>query len=208
MKTSSRDKVLMVILPALIILMIYGVFVGTNRHKMLASLTVAVAKASESQPSQAQLQSQQRKQSETQRELTKVQAELKSWDDRWHAVAGPCLAHGLRSDRQNKLLTLLQEHHVHVKVHGPSDSTAHEQKTNMKLSAMQERLVKLMAERGGEQKPHLWRLQVEGGYRDVTRALRVLSTASGELVAIPLSLAMHEPMGRGSVRSWSILVWI
>ena len=207
MKTTSRDKVLMMILPALVILVGYGVFVGMARQKLLTQLMANVEKAREKQPSQAQVQSQQCLQAEDQREQSKAQAELKTWDDRWHALTAPCLAHDRRSYRQSKLLTMLLEQNVHVKVHGPiEDSKDH--KVNMTLSLAQERLIKLMAERGGQQKPHLCCLQVEGGYSDITKALRVLSTASGELVAIPLSLVMREPMAKGGIRRWSILVWI
>ena len=143
MKTTPRDKVLMMILPALIILLFYGIFVARGRHTMLTKLTADVAKAHEKQPSQAQLQAQQRAAAETQRELYKLQTDMKTWDDRWHALAAPCLTHDRRSYRQSKLLTLLKEQNIHVKDHGPLDGSK-DNRSNMKLSTVQDRLVKLM----------------------------------------------------------------
>lgn len=201
MRMSQRDKILLLVLPAMLVALGYGLFFLLPGMKTRAKLEKDLAAARGKLPSSAetaQAASRLRQADESLARAKKQQQELQT---AWQELTRPCVNHSRRADRWTCLMSLLKRHQIHVVDHAPHDGTA-KHKTSLPL----EKLARSIAEQHTQEQPQLWRLHLVGSYLSVLKALEDLG--SGEAVAIPVSLSMTRPDTATKLREWTILLWI
>jgi hypothetical protein len=203
MDTSSREKVLILLLPSLVVVIVFAYFFSVPHYRMVAGLEKSIKVAEAAVPSDVQVQVKLQQVASLRQDVDRLAKEEKSLVKTWDDAAA--LSAASRSDRLTRLLALLTRHDIHVIHHGPFDGGSTEIK-DLKLSASQERLLKVLSEQGAKQPPQPRRLHLAGRYGDVARALEALS--SGETLAIPMGVILKVGEPAQPVREWWVFLWI
>jgi hypothetical protein len=203
MKTSQRDKVLMMFIPGLALMMCYVLYYFTSGHRTLVKLQSEAAKATQRQPSDAQLTSIMLKARDADEALANAKKEHDALQGKWRELTG-WVQSGDPHDRLTRLLELLKRNQVHLVNHVPADAARDSGKTS--VSPAVAKLAKQIADKGSQRPPQLWRMHLIGSYASILHSLQELS--SGEALAVPVALSMKQPETLGSAREWYILVWI
>jgi acyl-CoA thioesterase len=203
MKLTNRDRVLVIFLPAMIVLLVYGVFHFMGPSRTQARLSVELDKLRTREPAPAQVQQALMQAYQGEKQMTESRARLKSAEDQWRQRTTPPTSGERRPDRLSQLLAILKKRGVHVSDHAAASASGGNE---VRLSPTQEKLASQMVEQGGKQPPQVWRFQLVGTYTNILHTLRELSES--EPLAIPLGLTMKSPEGTTSHRVWTLLLWI
>ncbi|HYV34907.1 MAG TPA: hypothetical protein VE988_04330 [Gemmataceae bacterium] len=200
MTLSKRDKVLVVILPAVLILLGYG-WTATDKHKRLAAASQALDAAQKQAPPPEIVRAMAVQVDSLSRDLAKKQKDVAALKQRWDDAAVKCGSAELRNDRIKKLTALLMQHRLTV-----LDDSEAEGSSAGKLPVAMEQLAQQLAQTNKNLKPQLRQLHLHGSYLDMHQVLKELS--EGEVLAIPVGLSMKANKDGGSQRDWTLLVWI
>ena len=199
MAMSNRDKMLALVLPALIVFIGYILFFFRGKlaenGKAAAELEAARAVA----PSSEVVQTHELKVLELEKLRDEIKKELNENKSRCQALLAACAASTGRSERVAKLTRLMNKHDLDLL----EDRNAEAAKEG-KLSRALEKLSERAADVGGP-RPELRQVRFHGRYRDVHQLLQELS--QGDVFAIPVGLTMSTNSDPER-REWTMLVWI
>jgi hypothetical protein len=200
--SSARERVLTIVLPALLVVVVYGMFAFGGRQKALTKALDDLERTRAKAPAPAVLAGKQAEIKRVNLELETLQknvAELKVKSDK---LMTPFLQPEERQHRIDRLHDLLHYNNLVLLRESPAEGS--KDGRDMRLSPSQDRLHKLLTEKSPAQhRPQLYRVDVAGRYLDMLEFLKALS--EGDTIAIPLGLGMQDEKGR---REWTLLVWI
>jgi hypothetical protein len=203
MTLSERDKRVVLILPAILVVAGYGWFCFAGKHAESTRLEKSLEEARLRVPTREQLQAQQRHLTLLQRDIAGQQKELEAARQKWLAAAGQCAVSALRNERIEKLTSLLHRHGLSLIEDGEA-GTARDKEA--KAPTALEPLAQQMGQISGQSPPQLRRIRLQGRYGDMLRALQALG--QGEVLAIPVAVTMKAAAEGVDQREWTLLVWI
>ena len=201
---TQRDKVLALLLPALVVVAGYGWFFSTPKMVELTrarkSREDAIAKAPGVKKEVAQTRV---RVMQLTVELQQLEARKKTILLAWESATGKCPVQQQRNERIEQLTGLLKRRGLSLVDDGEADAGK-----DGKLNPGLEALVKQMSETSPQHKPQLRRIHLKGRYLDLLGALEELA-ASKEVLAIPVGVSLKEDATLdNAVREWLLLVWI
>jgi hypothetical protein len=199
MGLTSRDKLLVLVLPAVLILAIYGWSVP-GKHLQLASAADALATVRAQAPSPEMLQGWESRVARLTRDTVTLQRDIGSLKRRWEEAAAKCASAELRNERIKKLTTLLRQNRLTVL------DDAEVEGGKGKLPKAMEQLVEQFVQVDAGLRPQTRQLHLFGAYLDVQQVIRELS--QGEVLAIPVGLSMKPSPAATTLHEWTLLVWI
>ena len=199
--TTNREKMLMLILPAALILGLYGFKLSGLRTRHTGA-EAALAAAQKTTPTLAQFQVERKRVADLNAELADIENQNRDWLSRWRKLQDDRSTDStLRIEAVEDLTALLNHNRLTLIDEEPAEGT------NVgKLPAALEHVATLLKEKNPEIKPQLWRVRFDGRYEDVLRALEELSET--EPLAIPVHLQMDEAKLSTETRHWTLYLWI
>jgi hypothetical protein len=198
-KLTERDKTLAMLMPALTILLVFGLFFVRGKAGELKRANDVLAKAKA--PNQAEMAAKLGERARVIQETNALQEKLVSLQKKWGYETGFCASGCPRHDRVEKLTNLLNKHHLT----SMEDSEAEAGGKDTKVSPSLDSLIQKIGQLSSAQKPQLRRIKFNGRFADVHHALEELAT--GEMVAIPVGLTM-KTTDDPDRREWTLLVWL
>jgi hypothetical protein len=201
MKLSDRDKRLALVLPAIVVLAVYGVFFARSKLTECSRAAKTLAETRAKAPRPEELAAQQRLLLMATGETNRAQANLDDVQRRWLYALAFCGAGSQRNARIERLTSLLNSHDLRPLEDAEVDAGV----KDTKLTACAESLAKTITQLAPAQKPQLRRIRFHGRYGDVLHALEELT--QGETLAIPVGLTM-KTTSDPERRDWVLLVWI
>jgi hypothetical protein len=202
MAQSNREKILLIVAPAVLVVIAYTWWFGVvDKSKRLFQVLKELDKAEKAAPAPEQFREPEMQRAMLMRELEKYQKEQTVARQTWDALAAACANPDMRNERIEKLTTLLAQHHLTLVDDGESNASSGGS-TPKALDA----LGKLLTENAKNLKPQLRQLHFSGNYVDVHALLQDLSR--GEVVAVPVGLTMKPATDGTAKREWTMLVWI
>jgi hypothetical protein len=200
MKLSERDKLLAMVLPALLVLIVYGVFLMPRKLTERTMVAKTAAAARESAPRPEQLAERQAALGRLARDNELLRAHVDSLNKSWQVAACNCASPARRNERMEKLSALLKRHGLSFVDDDLAVDTGKE-----RLAAFLVPLAQDITQGAANLKPQVRRLRFQGRFHDVLDALEELSR--GEILAIPVGLTM-KTIPHPDRREWLLLVWI
>jgi hypothetical protein len=201
---TPREQKLVLILPAMGVIAIYGLFWFRPQIAKKASAEREAVAARAKAPLMAEIQAQQAKLQAVQRELNQESQEFAAVDKRWRAAAGKDDRLPSRPQRIERLTEMFAQAGLHVIEAGDVESIR-EGKALPALDAT----ARDLAELSENQQPRRWQVRFRGTYADVFATLDKL--AAGEIIAVPLGLTMKTIKGAApdtDWREWTLQVWV
>jgi hypothetical protein len=199
MNFTNRDKLLMLLLPAMAISFGYFGWVGYRKQNELLSRRNDVAKAQRDVPPAELLRQRQMEVAKLSREIDKYHQDEAASRQAWDELAAKCASAEQRNERIEKLSSLLKSQRLVLMEDAEPDTSK-----AVHLSKTVDELGKLLASK--TLKPQLRQLHFYGGYPEVHNVLQEL--ARGPVLAIPVSLTMKQSLRLKDRREWTLLVWI
>ena len=208
MRLTNRDKVLILVLPAIVIVGGYGYWINSNTGKQteLARLQKSVDDATKNTPSQEELLTARAQQMSAAAAVRKLETELNQEKQRWESSGNQVFNPATRNERVGRLNYVLNRHNLALLADVPGDAPVSGGNTEVKTPPALEAFAKTLAEKSPQFKPKTWRVRLYGRYPDVVRALSEL--AEGEVLCVPIGLTMKEWDIRKPAQEWTLLVWI
>lgn len=204
MKTSERDKVLAMILPALLIAMGYLFFYLIGDLRLIARLEEEVKKARVKVPDPDQRFALEDKLREISAQMEELKQGQNYLEQRWRNLAQPWAEESHRHYRLKQVLGLLARYRLTLLEHGPGEGQG--TAARVTLSASLGRMSKqIQHHHPAKAAPQLWRIHLAGSYASMQEALRGL--ADSEPLALPVSLSLEETK-TGTPRQWTLWIWI
>ena len=200
MKLSDRDKNLALVLPAIVVLVVYGVFFLRGKLAEQSQAARQLEAARSAAPPPEALEEQGRQVDLLKKLRADLQTQMHDTKSRWQALVAACTTPVGRNERVARLTRLMSDNKLDLLEDRNADTGQ-----DVKLSPALERLTERMRELSAGQKPDLRRLRFHGRYSDVHQLLQELS--QGDVVAIPVGLTMKTNADRER-REWTLLVWI
>lgn len=200
MKFTKRDQLLILILPLILVLGIYGWFISPGKLSALKKVETALADAKAKAPAPEILAAKKKLVAQAAGELASLQGQLDALQKQWRNEASRCSTYQ-RSERQTQLKSLFLRHGLGLLTNYKADAAK-----EGKLSPALEQLAKDMADLGANQKPELHLFSFKGRFGDVQRALEELG--QGDLLALPIRLIMKDTKDHSAPREWELYVWI
>jgi hypothetical protein len=203
-KLTNRDKVLLVVLPAIVIAGGYGYWINssTGRQAELTRLQKSVEDANRSAPTQEELLAARSQFNTANYAARKLETELAQEKQRWESSGGQVFNPATRNERVGRLNNVLVRHGLALLADAPADGGT----TELKPPPALEAFAKSLAEKSPQAKPKPWRVRLYGSYPDVMKALTEL--AEGEALCVPIGLTMKEWDIGKPAQEWTLLVWI
>lgn len=199
MKSSPRDKVLALILPAMLAGVCYIFFYYWPEQKILNSQQEQLIAIRQKAPGvQMQLMQKRQQLAQVDGELQALNDDMAKLEERWKALAGSASPNRLAAEKLEQLTGLLIRHGLTVlEVHpAKGDELA-------RVPPALEAIAKRIGAKSGGQPPQ-YRLRLSGSYLGLLRVLEQVN--DGEAIAIPISLTMKE--NEEGFREWVLVVWI
>jgi len=202
MTPTTREKLLLTLLPAAVILAGYAWFGSvTGRTKSFLGLQQEITKAETAAPKPEQLLTQERQLAALAGQINRQGRQQEETRQAWDALVAKCASAELRHERIEKLTGLLKRHNLTLLDDAEADANK-----DARLAPVLETMSKSLSETPKKQKPQLRNLHFQGGYLDVNSILQEL--ARGEVLAIPVGLTMKPVKDSADKREWTLLVWI
>jgi hypothetical protein len=199
--TTNREKVLVLVFPAILILGVYGLKLSGIRTRLTAA-TASLESAKKSVPAPAAVQAEQIRIADLNRQLADVEKQTADWDQQWHELqATRAVDSHARIEAIEGLTALLNRNRLDLQEGGPAEANE-----SARLPKELDEVIKLLAEKKTEVRPQLWRVRFTGRYADVLDALEELQTA--EPLAVPVHLQMTNASLETDQRSWTLYLWI
>lgn len=196
---SSRDRFVMLVLPALAIFIFYSYVLTKKPNARLKLLTTQLAAAQAARPSNEAIAQQQAAKLSGSTRLTQTRHELEpirealsqqmdSWQDR-----------GRRLQANDDLAVLWRRHSLTL-IEQSYASTNEVGMTPLVERLQQQTRTLLNREFG----PVLWEVRLEGGFHGIRNALEEISTS--DLPVIPVSLEMQNKP-QTTIKLWTVRLW-
>jgi hypothetical protein len=199
MKSSPRDKVLALILPALLAGVGYLFLYYWPEEKILNGQREQLIALRQKAPGvRMQLAQKQQQLAQADQELKALNDDMAKLEARWTSLVGSASTDRLTAEKIDQLTGLLIRHGLTVLEIGPAkgDELA-------RVPPALEAIAKRIGEKSGGKLPQ-YRLRLSGSYLGLLRVLEHVNDR--EAVAIPISLTMKE--NEEGFREWVLVVWI
>ena len=200
MALSDRDRKLVWVLPALVVVVGYCLFFLKGKLAELDKITRAVEAAQQAAPAVELVQEQQRILEQLAKDLRNTKIQIEECKARCRTLIGGCASAERRNERMDRLTQLLKKHDLDLAEDREADAGK-----EGKLAPALEKLTERIAELSSSHKPQLRVLRFHGRYADVRQTLQVLG--DGDVLAIPVGLTM-KTTADPQRREWTLLVWI
>jgi hypothetical protein len=200
MKLTERERSMVLVLPAVVIVAGYAWWYSYSQRPQLNAARAAYQDAVNKQVSPSQLFQQRAANESAQRRLEQLQAHKQDLDQQAEALAGGLADPGRRLDAVSRLTGLLARHGLQLR---DDTQESHGQKPPKALAEAVARVRPDKQELGG----HVRCLQLAGTFADVRRAVRELAQQS-DAGLFPLALSMAEADPDGDDRSWTLWIWM
>ena len=196
---TPRDRVLLIVLPALALFILYSFVLTKKPNATLKALTQRVATAEKNKPSEEALAQQRAGRENVAARVAKARAELEpiraalnkqmdTWQDRRKRL------------QANDDLTVLWQRHGLSLVEQGTVSTSEAGVTPL-IDRLQRQTRTLLNREFG---PVLWEVRLRGSFMDAKSALEEISTT--DLPVIPVSMEMQStPQNLGKL--WTLRLW-
>jgi len=215
MKPTSRDKLLLAILPAILIIAVYGWILSSNPRDALKTAKKEYETAMKNQPSLGSLTEQEVKLDSLRKKKQVITSETKQLRDTVEGMKDRWLQSHNSTETIAQLTDLLNRNGLVLIDEGPEEGGA---KLTGRLSTMMNQVANSVSNKS-QQSPMiipmqsqtnrgatLWKVRFIGRYIDVIAALHEISES--DTLIIPVSISMEEVSGEGTVRSWTLYVWV
>lgn len=203
MQLTERDKILSLIIPAALVIAVYGFWFNSSKQGELSRLRKAVADAKRAAPPEEDLLRQRARLGKTKYLLDSREQELAKKKQYWDEAAG-CFDPATRTRRLERLNRVLVRHGLHLVKDSPVGGG--QNLPEGRISPALQAFAKELAKPDGKRTPSLWWIRLEGRYPDVLAALKHL--AEGEPLAVPIGLSMKANGIGAPVQEWMLLVWM
>jgi hypothetical protein len=201
MSFSKRDKLLALLLPAILVLGVYELFFARSKIAECSQAAKTLEKTQATAPRPEEILAKERQLGKTTHEAGETQIKLEAAQQKWLCAVAFCATGSQRNERIEKLTSLLNKHDLRPMEDAEVDAGLKE----TKLSASTESLAKTIERLSPAQRPQLRRVRFHGRYADVLLALEELS--QGETLALPVGLTM-KTSDDPERRDWILFVWI
>jgi len=199
--TTNREKMLLLLLPAMVIAGGYSLKLSGISARLTAA-TAALAAAEKSVPAPAAVQAQQQRLAELNQRLAEIELQTSEWERIWGEMRASRAGNShARIETIEGLTEVLNRNDLELQEGGPAETSE-----SARLPKELEELVKLLAEKQASTQPQLWRVRFIGRYGDVMDALEELQTE--EPLAIPVHLQMTNASLTTDLRTWTLYLWI
>ena len=199
--TTRREKLLMLVLPAAVILGLYSFKLTGLRQRSTAAAS-ALADAKKTRPTPEQLAVEHRRLAEVSAQAAEIETKSADWKARWQKLQHSRSADSpLRIEIIEAITALLNQNRLEL-IEGEPAETG----DGAKLPAALDRVAAQLAENNQRPKAQLWRLEFTGRYEDVLRALDSINDT--QPLAIPVHLQMEEAQLTTKLRHWTLFLWI
>ena len=195
---TQRDKILLIVLPALLILIVYGWAFTKAPMARLKAVSTQIEAAVAAAPRPIDIEAEKARGKRLQRDLDKASAELQPLKEElgrltasWTNSTERLLGNDMLSSLWSKHGLLLQEQSVLTN------------ETSV-TPALQQLADRARATLGHGRYPVLWEVRLQGGFLSMLDALDELSRA--DIAAVPVALEMAEnPRMPG--KAWKLRLW-
>lgn len=201
MSHDSRQRLLFILLPALLIGVGYLLLFGRSAMEQLQRAEQRLADARSKATPRAQLEAEKARLSRLQREQQQLHTEEKTLQAHLDTLLATFASSQRRTEASAALSHLLHTHGLRLLEEMPQPLDP-----KMPLPVTLQRLVARLKEQTTSTTVQLWQVRFSGRYLDVLAALE--SFGEGELLAIPLRLTMEEASVTTDQRRWSLLLWL
>ncbi len=195
---TRRDKILLVVLPALLILIVYAFAFTKAPLERLRAITAQVDAARAGAPSEADIVAERARATRLSRDLERAKAELQPLKEElgrltasWTNSTERLLGNDMLSTLWSKHGLLLQEQLVLT-----NDTSV--------TPALQQLADRARATLGHGRYPVLWEVRLQGGFLNMLDALDELSRS--DIAAVPVALEMSDNV-RMSGKAWKLRLW-
>lgn len=213
---SSRDKWIMMLLPAVAIVLLYIWLYSEQGNMFIARRELEKARAGAATP--AQLAAARTRLAGLQQDQVKVKAERKALDDRWTALGTTRnLSPAARAEAFQRLSRTIWKGGLFTVEEAPLEGN------NTQIPASLDEMFKRLANNnptGGNapagnaaagnvaisSQQRLWKVRFLGRYKDVRAMLETLATEDTPI--IPVSISMSQAPLETDWRNWTLLVWM
>jgi len=188
-KLSARERILLLILPAALVVLLYSFGWNPSHIKALTSSTGELQKAREKESTRSVVLDDR----SLDREIARLSAEKTKLQRQLDALTGEGSTDAQRTETVMLMSALLRRHRLLVVEESPvgaPDKTV-APRTTAKKSAL-----------SGKAPERFWKIRFLGSWADVTAALTDLR--SFEAPCFPVSLTMAEPQSGTPIRDWTL----
>ena len=195
---TARDKLLLVVLPALLIVIVYAFAFTKTPLDRLRAITAQVEAERERAPKQLDIASEQARAKRLRRDLDKARAELQPLKEElgkltssWTNSTERLLGNDMLSSLWQKHGLLLQEQTVLT-----NDAAV--------TPALQQLADRARSTLGHGRYPVLWEVRLQGGFLNMLDALDELSRS--DIAAVPVAMEMGDN-ARMPGKAWKLRLW-
>jgi hypothetical protein len=193
----TRDSVLRMILPGLLIALGYVFFF--SRGEELRTAQSGLESAQASAVSEMDVAVARLKTVELAAERDGLQKEKDAVEGRWSRLtAFPVSTPAKRAAALRQLTHMLWDHDLYPFEESPAGESS-------QLPGSLDGVVKRLTSNGTASQPRLWQVKFYGRYADVADTLAALSDLEGAVV--PVGLTMSEAKPETAWRVWTLLLW-
>ncbi|HWA98384.1 MAG TPA: hypothetical protein VG713_07825 [Pirellulales bacterium] len=200
MSSATRERLLMMILPATLIALAW--FGYARPTKRLEEVTKELATAQATEPKPADFAIVQTKIAASKRELESVQKDHQEWLARWQSLQQERSTDSTSRVANIEVVTQLVDRFGLQLVGDSPSATA----TPQSLPPALDEAAKRLSKNAGSVKPQFWSLQFRGRYANVMEALAELPNECP--LAIPVQLTMDGPGDESGIRDWTLVLWL
>jgi len=197
MNAESRDSILRMLLPAILVGAAYVTLFNRSGELEAANKRLEAARASAPDP--FALQQASVKMAKTAGEKAEVEAEKTALDGQWsQLLAFPATSPAKRAAALRQLTRMLWDRGLYPFEESPAEGSG-------QLPASFDDVLKRLATAGAPTQPRLWKVSFYGRYSDVVDTLALIGDTDVGLV--PVGLTMSEARPETSWRIWTLLLW-
>ena len=201
MKLTDREKVIVLLLPAAVVLGAYAWYFAYSLRPKVNEARAAYKSAVAGQVHPGQLQQERAALDEARKELARMTAAHAQLKREAATLAGQLNNPGVRLEAVAQLTTLLQRHRLRL-----IDDSAEAQGANKLPQALRDSVARLGSD-GNAFNAQIRCLQLAGSYRDLLGAVAELASQA-DSPAVPVALNMADVDPDVEERVWTLWVWM
>ncbi|MEO1130707.1 MAG: hypothetical protein AAFX05_13525 [Planctomycetota bacterium] len=201
MNPTSRDKVLIALLPAILIIALYGWGFNRSLQREIDGLQSQLEDSSEKPVTDLDVRSEQARASSLAREMADLQERREGLERELDGVARPLANTSGGTAQSQDLTALLSRHGLQTIRQQPATG-----RSLGELAPVLAATAKRLEKRVGALDRQLVRVEVSGRYSEVVDALTEMGSADSSIIGVSLEMA-DAPIGT-EVRTWTLVVWM
>ncbi len=207
MKPTARDKVLLAILPGILIIAIYGLLLSSVPMDEYKAAKKAYDNAVKNMPSHTAILEQETKLDGLKKKMKVLKAESDELQDMVDGMRDRLAQSQDSTETVAQLTDLLNRNGLILLDEGPESGSGEHASQLAGIMNKLSQSIATASDTGKNQRgPTLWKVRFIGRYIDVIAALHEINES--DTLIIPVSIAMEEVRGEGTIRSWTLFVWV